>query len=102
MRFEQKVTLHKLYCHSFTAAYFRNDFCMKTILNKRIATYGILLILAPMILFHLLVLTGVIPFGIVWGGRLSNQQEIIRFEAISIFTLLLISLIVVVHADLFG
>lgn len=71
---------------------------MKTILSKRAATYGILLLIAPMIVFHLLVLTGVIPSGIVWGGRLSNRAEMIRFEMISIFSLLFIGFIVAVNA----
>ena len=51
-----------------------------------------------MLIFHLLVLTGFIPFGIVWGGRLNNQAEMIRFEAFSIFTLLCVLFIVAANA----
>lgn len=54
-------------------------------LPRRIATYGLTLILGLVVLFHICVLTGLIPFSIVWGGRLENQEQMIVFEAISIF-----------------
>ena len=34
--------------------------------------------------FHLLVITGVIPFDIVWGGRLETYDAMIQFETFSI------------------
>lgn len=71
---------------------------MKKILTKQTATYGILIILTPMILFHLLVLTGVVPFTIVWGGRISKPEEMVRFETISVLALLFIVFIVAVSA----
>lgn len=37
------------------------------------------------IVFHLLVLIGIIPFQIVWGGRLKTQEEMMVFESISLF-----------------
>lgn len=46
---------------------------------------GLLIILSLMIIFHVLVLTGLIPFEIVWGGRLKTQGEMLKFEAASIF-----------------
>ena len=36
------------------------------------------------IVFHLLVIIQIIPSSIVWGGRLTNQQELFIFESISI------------------
>jgi hypothetical protein len=36
------------------------------------------------IIFHLLVLIGVIPYNIVWGGRLNSQADMIQFETISL------------------
>ncbi|UOQ70108.1 hypothetical protein [Hymenobacter cellulosilyticus] len=57
---------------------------MKTVLSARVAAHGILLILTLVVLFHLLVLTGVIPFDIVWGGRLKSFQEMLQFETVSI------------------
>ncbi|PJZ53033.1 hypothetical protein [Leptospira adleri] len=34
--------------------------------------------------FHFLILIGVIPYTIVWGGRLENLQQMYGFEAVSI------------------
>lgn len=34
--------------------------------------------------FHLLVLSGLIPYDIVWGGRLSTHDEMVAFESISL------------------
>lgn len=35
-------------------------------------------------IFHLLVLFQIIPFNIVWGGRLKNTSEMVNFETISL------------------
>ena len=43
-----------------------------------------------LIVFHLLVLAGEIPFHIVWGSRLKNRKQMIKFELISISTLMVI------------
>lgn len=39
---------------------------------------------AAIFVFHFLVLIGVIPYTIVWGGRLENLQQMYGFEAVSI------------------
>jgi hypothetical protein len=41
-------------------------------------------ILSSVILFHLFVLFGVIPYSIVWGGRLENSAQMIQFEMVSV------------------
>lgn len=71
---------------------------MKRTLTEQLATYGLLCILAPMVLFHILVLSGIVPYTIVWGGRLTNQAEMVQFELISISILLLMLFVVAVHA----
>lgn len=45
---------------------------------------SLLLIFLLVIIFHLLVLMGIIPFDIVWGGRLKSKDEMIPFEITSI------------------
>ena len=52
--------------------------------TKRFAAQGILLVLSLMVLFHVLVMVQVIPYGMVWGGRLENSSQMLLFEAISI------------------
>lgn len=51
-----------------------------------------------MLLFHILVLTGIIPFDIVWGGRLRNREEMLVFESVSVGINLLIVLVIAGHA----
>lgn len=41
-------------------------------------------LLTAVIVFHVLVLVGVVPPEIVWGGRLKSHEELIRFEVVSI------------------
>jgi hypothetical protein len=64
---------------------------------KRIALYGFLFILSPILIFHFLILFGVIPFDIVWGGRLKNSSEMISFEIVSIVVNLLMLTVVGIH-----
>jgi hypothetical protein len=73
---------------------------MKKTLSEQIAVYGMLLILTPMIIFHILVISGIIPHEIVWGGRLSSQSEMLLFETISIIALSLMVFVIAVYAGL--
>jgi hypothetical protein len=36
------------------------------------------------LIFHVLILTGIIPFDIAWGGRLKTAEEMLLFETVSI------------------
>lgn len=59
------------------------------------ATIAILLLVT---LFNLLVMAGIVPYNIVWGGRLQNTEEMIAFELVSIIINLLIIFIVLLKA----
>ncbi|MDR6569558.1 MULTISPECIES: hypothetical protein [Chitinophaga] len=41
-------------------------------------------IFSLLILFHLLIIAKVLPYSIVWGGRLKSPMEMYRLEAISV------------------
>jgi hypothetical protein len=71
---------------------------MKNLLSARAAAQGLRTILSFVVLFHLLVLTGVIPYGIVWGGRLQSREQMLSFEAVSIGLNLLMLAVVAVAA----
>jgi hypothetical protein len=46
---------------------------------------GVMMVLvSAVVVFHLLILTGAIPFNVVWGGRLENASRMYVFEAVSI------------------
>lgn len=49
-----------------------------------IAQYGLIITLAVFLVFHVLVVAKVIPYTIVWGGRLKSDREMLRFELVSI------------------
>ncbi len=55
---------------------------MNAIFNNAIKIFLGLLIL--IVLFHLCIITKIIPYDITWGGRLTNDIEMYIFETISI------------------
>lgn len=57
---------------------------MKTLPPLKIATAGIITILTLIIVFHLLVISSIIPFEIVWGGTIADKNQLWLMEAISI------------------
>jgi hypothetical protein len=71
---------------------------MKKMFTERTASYCIFITLSLIVLFHLLVLAGIIPFQIVWGGRLTNRSQMLRFESISIVINLVMLAIVAIRA----
>lgn len=66
----------------------------------QIAQYGLIFILSAVLILHFLILIKVIPYTIVWGGRLKSDQQMYRFEAISIFTNLVFLAIVFSYSDI--
>ena len=62
---------------------------MKKVISEKVALYGVLVILSLITVFHVLILIGVIPFDIVWGGRLTSREEMLRMESVSLLLNLL-------------
>ncbi len=72
-------------------------------LNKisfKFAVTLLITLLISIILFHILVLVQIIPYTIVWGGKIHSVSEMIRFELISILVNLFLILIVTVKGNL--
>jgi hypothetical protein len=67
---------------------------------KTIALSGMGGIFALILVFHLLVVAKVIPYGIVWGGRLTSDRDMYRFEAVSLVLNAVFLAVVFVHAGL--
>ncbi len=44
----------------------------------------VVFLLLGVLLFHSLVLGGVIPYSIVWGGRLNSTAQMVAFELVSL------------------
>jgi hypothetical protein len=57
---------------------------MKRRILEKFASNALLIMFILVMLFHVLVLLGIVPFDIVWGGQLKSKEEMIRFEITSI------------------
>lgn len=67
-------------------------------ISYAMATKAMLLLPACIIIFHLLIVVGLIPYSIVWGGRLRSSAEMLKFESISIGINLFVMLVVAAEA----
>ena len=65
----------------------------KLSLNIMICIFSLILV------FHLLVLMQIIPYTIVWAGKLNSVTEMRNFESVSILLNLLMLLVILVKAD---
>ena len=71
---------------------------IKALLTERRALHGLLLFFLAAMVFHALALVNVIPSALVWGGRLHNHAQLMRFEAGSLTLTLLLLAVVAVQA----
>ncbi|HNV29307.1 MAG TPA: hypothetical protein PKJ83_09245 [Cyclobacteriaceae bacterium] len=71
---------------------------LKKVISQRLATLGLLTLFSLVIVFHILVLVQVIPYKIVWGGRLENDMQMIQFEGISIALNLIMLALVAIYS----
>ncbi|PJZ75462.1 hypothetical protein [Leptospira neocaledonica] len=56
----------------------------KKILIRKLAAGLLLLFFSCSIIFHTIIISGAVPFSIVWGGKLETWEQMILFESISI------------------
>lgn len=73
---------------------------MLKVIPVKLAIILIVAIAVIILSFHLLVLTGFVPYNIVWGGRLTDQKEMFIFESISIAVNLFFLCIVLLRAGI--
>lgn len=66
---------------------------MKEIISKKQTRKVLLILFGAITAFHILVITGLIPYDIVWGGRLESVEAMLKFEAISLTINLIILLV---------
>jgi hypothetical protein len=71
---------------------------MRKLISEQLAINVLTAVLSLVIVFHLLVLSGVVPFDIVWGGRISSAAEMQRFELVSIAINAVMLLVVCIRA----
>ena len=71
---------------------------MNFISNNAIKIF--LALLVAIILFHLSIISKVVPYDITWGGRLQNDTEMYVFETISILINVFLCWILLMKGDL--
>ena len=67
---------------------------MELLFNPNLAGNTLLIILGLLIVFHLLVMAGIVPYDIVWAGKINNRNQLLRMESISLVVLALAILMV--------
>jgi len=67
-------------------------------MNKNQILNVTLIIVGALLVFHFGIFFKLIPYEIVWGGRLQNDQEMFVFESISIILNLVLGLLLLVKA----
>lgn len=55
-----------------------------------------LILLSAMLVYHLLIIAQVVPFDAIWGGRLTNEEEMYRFEMVSIILNIVILMVIAI------
>jgi hypothetical protein len=73
---------------------------MKKRYSEKIQISIFLFLLIVIIVFHSFVLLGIIPFDIVWGGKLKNHSEMISLERISLFITILMLMVGLLRAKI--
>jgi hypothetical protein len=66
---------------------------------RNIAQLGLLILLSLFLVLHFIILLKLIPYHLVWGGRLKSDKEMYRFEIFSILINSLFVLVVLVQAN---
>ncbi len=77
---------------------------MRNLLNKFIpfsfALWTMILLNCVVVVFHTFVLLKIIPYDIVWAGKLKSNEEMLVFESISILINILLMIVLLIKGDL--
>jgi len=68
---------------------------VKRLISYKLAGKSIILILILLIIFHLLILTGMLPYDWVWGGNVNTYQKLLNYELIAIIISVLFLIITI-------
>jgi hypothetical protein len=68
--------------------------------TQKIAIIGLFFILSLFILLHLFILIGLVPYQMVWGGRLTDYSQMLTYESISLIANVLMLVVVCIYAGI--
>ncbi len=74
---------------------------MKRIISEFIAAIALIISLSLLIIFHFLILMNIIPYQLIWGGRIENESQLLKFEVLSVCINLVMILLVSLKAQFF-
>lgn len=75
---------------------------MKKVISESAAGKSLLALLSAIMLFHVLVIINVIPYEIIWGGRIRNRRELINLELISIIVNAIMIFVLLIRTGMVG
>lgn len=70
---------------------------MLSFISKQFASKALLILFSLIIIFHALALLEIIPYQMLWGGRLQSFSQLLVFESISITLNAAMMMIVLIH-----
>ena len=73
---------------------------MKKIISESNAAIALLAILIALVIFHFFVMIDIIPYQMIWGGRIENKRQLIKIELISIIVNLIMILVIMIKKRL--
>jgi hypothetical protein len=68
-------------------------------MNSKIAIKILIWLIATVTLFHLAIITKIIPYEVTWGGKLNNDAEMYVFEIISILINLFLGFVLLIKGN---
>jgi hypothetical protein len=72
---------------------------MESLFNPNLVGNILLTLLGLLVAFHLLVIAGVIPYSVVWAGKINSRTQLLRMESISLVVLVLAILLVALRME---
>ena len=68
-------------------------------MNLKLTINLLLWLIAMVVLFHLAILTKLIPYEVTWGGRLSDDSEMYMFEGVSIIIVVILGFTLLIKGE---
>lgn len=65
-----------------------------------IAQSGLLILLSLFLILHFIIIMKIIPYSLVWGGRLKSDKEMYRFEIFSVLMNILFIFVILLQANM--
>lgn len=58
---------------------------MKNLISERLSGYVLIIFLLLISMLHFLILLRIVPYDLVWGGKIQDPSSVFLFEMISLF-----------------